>query len=126
MAIANIVVKDSAAVDHTFIPVADGKNAQWSNGTGAITLRGEETLGYNISRASGNKTADTVRMTVYDPKESTDPLTGLVKVAHGNSSDVRFNFNPNATLVDRKDLVAMTKNWIIAYEAKISALEVQL
>lgn len=126
MAIANVVIKDSAAADHTFIPVADGKDARWVNSTGAVTLQGEETLGYSINRAGDKKTGNTARLTVWDPKEVTDPVTGLTSVSFGNSADCRFNFSPSADLTSKKDVVAMMKNWIIAFETKIYNLEVQL
>lgn len=128
MPIGNIVVNDATTptpVAHTFVPTQDGSEARYVNEAGAQTLKGQETLGLDVKRSSNGGTANTVRLTMWDPTEVAAPdLTYSVK--YGSSADVRFNFAPQSTLQERKNLVRMTLNALTAKETDIAGLVVQL
>lgn len=120
----NITVADAAAtpVNHTFVAVRDGADALFVN-EAALTLKGQETLGLKVARSTNQVQAHTVRLTMWDPTEVT--VGGVTSVAYGSSSDVKFNFAPNATLQDRKDIVRMMRNALAAKEDDIVNLRSQ-
>lgn len=126
MAISNIAVNDGKAtpVLHTFVPIQDGKDARYVNEAGANTLKGQETLGLSIKRADDSRSANTARLTMWDPVEvlGTD---GTYVVKYGNSADLRFNFAQGATLAERVDIVAMAINALTAKKADIAGLIAQ-
>jgi hypothetical protein len=127
MAIANIVVNDgkSTPVAHTFVPIQDGADARYVNDAGAQTLAGQETLGLKISRSANGTQAHTVRITLWDPTEVVNADT-TVSVDHGSSADLRFNFAPNSTEAERKDVVMLAVNAAIAKISDITKLLPQL
>lgn len=127
MAIANIVVNDgkSTPVAHTFVPIQDGADSRYVNDTGASTLAGQETLGLAIRRAGNGNAAHTARLTVWDPVEVTAADT-TVSVSHGSSADLRFNFAPNSTEAERKDVVMLAVNAVIGKITDITKLLPQL
>lgn len=128
MAIANIVVADATTptpVNHTFVPIADGNEARYVNDAGSQTLAGQETIGFNVKRATDGKSANVVRMTMWDPTEVQGP-SGTYLVDHGNSADTRFNFAQNATLQERLNTVTMHINALTAMKSAISGLQPQL
>lgn len=120
MAIANIVINDGKAtpVAHTFVPIQDGANAIYVNDAGALTLKGQETLGFNVKRSSAPTQASTVRITLWDPVEVTD-VSGVTKVDHGSSVDCRFNFAPASTEAERTDDVMLLINFLTAKKTDI-------
>lgn len=124
MAIANVVVNDATtptAVAHTFVPVQDGNDARFVNDTGALTLKGQETLGITIKRTDNPSLAHTARLTMWDPTEVTG-TDGVVKIDHGNSADCRFNFSPLSTEQERLNLVTMTINGLTAQKTAMTKL----
>lgn len=128
MSIGNIVVNDAATtpVAHTFVPIQDGADARYVNEAGALTLKGQETLGVAIKRAANPSLAHTARITMWDPKEVTDANTGLPVIDHGNSADLRFNFSDKSTVQERKDIVKMSVNAALAKIDDIAGLIPQL
>lgn len=127
MAIANISVNDATTptpVAHVFTPVQDGPSARYANEAGAQTLKGQETLGFDIKRASDARSANTARITMYDPTEVA-AVDGTYSVKYGSSSDLRFNFAQGATLQERKDLVTMSINALTAKKDDIAGLIAQ-
>lgn len=128
MAIANIVIADATTptpVNHTFVPIADGAEARYVNEAGANTLKGQETLGLDIKRASGNGNANTARLTLWDPTEVAAG-DGTYSVKYGSSADLRFNFAQAATNQERLNLVTMAINALTAKKADIAGLIAQL
>lgn len=128
MPIGNIVVNDATTptpVAHTFVPVQDGSEARYVNEAGAQTLKGQETLGLDIKRASSGGTANTARLTMWDPTEVA-AVDGTYSVKYGSSADVRFNFAPQSTAQERLNLVTMTLNALTAKKSDIAGLIVQL
>lgn len=127
MALANIVVNDGKATPlaHTFIGVQDGAKARYVNEAGATTLKGQETLGFDVNRATSANQASTARVTLWDPVEVTD-TTGVINVDHGSSSDCRFNFANNATIAEKTDLVMLTINSLTALKDDIINLRPKL
>lgn len=127
MAITNIVVNDATSptpVAHTFVPVADGNNAKWVNGTGANTLKGQETIGLDVKRAADARAANTARLTLWDPVEVA-AVDGTYSVKYGNSVDLRFNFSQQATSQQRSDAFDLAINAAIAKKADIVGLLAQ-
>lgn len=124
MSISNIVINDATSptpVAHTFVPVANGNNARWVNGTGAATLKGQETLGLDVKRATDARSANTARLTMWDPVE-VESANGSVIVSHGNSADLRFNFAQAATSEEREHLFTLAINAALAKKAEICGL----
>lgn len=127
MAISNITASDATTptpVVHTFVPVMDGPNAKYINDAGAFTLKGQETLGFEIKRATDNRSANTARLTMWDPVE-VQAVDGTYSVSHGNSFDLRFNYAQAATLQKRLDLVTIAINVLTAKKADLAGLVVQ-
>lgn len=129
MAIGNITINDATTptpIAHVFVPVADGDDARYVNTAMALTLQGEESLGFSVKRSSTDKQPTTVRCTVYDPKEVTDSSTGLVSIGYSNSADSRFSFSTKASLQERLDAVTLMINFLTVMKAKIAAAEPQI
>lgn len=128
MAIANIVVADAttpAPVNHTFVPIADGNEAKYVNEAGAQTLAGQETIGFTVKRATDGKSANTARLTLWDPVEVLN-VNGTYTVDHGSSADSRFNFAQAATLQEKLNVVTMHINALIAMKTAIASLMPQI
>jgi hypothetical protein len=129
MAIANIVVNDAATptpIAHTFVPIQDGAEARYVNEAGAMTLKGQETLGLDIKRASsGSGNANVARLTLWDPTEVLGS-DGTHTVAYGSSFDLRFNFAQKATPAERKDLLTLAINALTAKKDDMAGLRPQL
>lgn len=128
MAISNISVNDATTptpVAHVFVPIQDGSDARYVNDAGAQTIKGQETIGLSIKRASTNGSAQVARATMYDPKEVSNG-DGTYTVSHGNSSDCRFNFSPMATEQERLDLMTMTIALLSAKKSDMCKLLPQL
>lgn len=122
MAIANVVIADATPatpVNHTFVPIADGKNMRWINDTGAQTLAGQETLAVDVFRSANTKEPHTSSLKIYDPVEVLG-VGGTYAVDHSCSSDVRFKFAPGSTAQERLNMVRMTKNALTALETYLS------
>lgn len=127
MAIGNIVVADATTptpVNHTFVPIADGADARYVNEAGAQTLAGQETLRFNVKRASDGKAPNSVQITIWDPKEVADGT--LYKVSHGNSADMRFNFAQASTVQERLDIITMAEKTLVAMKTQIAAIQPQI
>lgn len=124
MSLSNIAVNDGKAtpVSHVFVGIADGDDARFVNDAGALTLKGQETLNISIKRSTGGTQASTARVTLWDPVEVTDVSTGLAKVDHGSSADLRWNFAPGSTEAERKDVVMLSVNAAIAQISTITKL----
>lgn len=123
MAMSNITVNDGKAtpVAHVFVGIADGDDARFVNDAAALTLKGQETLNVAIKRSTGATQASTARITMWDPVEVTD-VSGVTRVDHGSSADLRWNFAPTSTEAERKDIVMMSVNAAIAQLATITKL----
>lgn len=123
MAMSNISVNDGKAtpVAHVFVGIADGNDARFVNDAGALTLKGQETLNVTIKRSTSATQASTARITMWDPVEVTD-ATGVTKVDHGSSADLRWNFAPGSTEAERKDIVMLAVNAAIAQITTITKL----
>lgn len=127
MAIANVVLQDATTptpVSHTFVPIQDGANAKYVNES-AQTLKGQETLQFNAMKSSDGKQASKASITMWDPTEVAG-VAGVYEVAYGSSADLRFNFAPQATLLERQNLVRMAKNAITAFEADLAYVRPQI
>lgn len=128
MAISNIVINDATTptpVAHTFVPVQDGAEARYVNAAGAQTLKGQETLGLDIKRASGGTSPHVARITMWDPTEVANG-DGTYRVDHGSSCELRFNFAQASTLQARKDLLTMAINALTAKKDDMAGLLPQL
>lgn len=128
MAIANISVADATTptpVSHVFVPVQDGAEARYVNDAGAQTLKGQETLGLDIKRATGGTSPHTARLTMWDPTEVAN-ADGTYRVNHGNSCDLRFNFAQASSLQERLNLITMAINAATAKKADMAGLLPQL
>lgn len=122
MPIANVVIADATPVtpvNHTFVPIADGKNMRWVNETGANTLAGQETLSVDINRSVNAKEPHTSSVKIYDPVEILG-VSGTYTVDHSSSADTRFKFAVNSTLQERLNVCRMQKNAITALEAYLA------
>lgn len=128
MAIANIVVADATTptpVNHTFVPIADGNDAKYVNEAGAQTLAGQETIGFSVKRATDGKSANTARLTLWDPVEVLN-VNGTYSVDHGSSADTRYNFAQSATLQEKLNVVTMHINAQIAMKSAIASTMPQI
>lgn len=124
MALTNIVLADSVPTNHTFVGIADGNEARYVNDAGSFTLKGQETLGFEIKRATGGTSPNIARVTLWDPKELL--VDGSYVIDHGNSADVRFNFAQTTTEVLRLDLITMMIALLTAKKVQMSKLQPDL
>jgi len=110
MALANIVLHDAASpfpLAHTFVGIADGNRAIYVN-EDSDTLKGQETLRYNVDRvsSSANTTKPNVAsVSLYVPKEI--EVDGAYTVSHGSSYVTTCNFAQKATSQERLDGLTM-------------------
>lgn len=128
MAIANIVVADATTptpVQHTFVPIQDGADAVYVNEAGAQTLAGQETLRFSVKRSTDGKSANTVRLSMWDPVEVLN-ANGTYSVDHGSSIESKANFAQTATLQEKLNLVTMHINALTALKNDIAGLKPQL
>lgn len=126
MALANIAVNDATTptpLSHVFVGIADGKQARYVNDAGAQTLKGQETLNFDVDRvtSSAQSKPNHVAVSMWDPKEVA-AVDGTYSVSHGSSSKTDFNFAQKATAQERLDLVTMHINALTALKSDIVAM----
>jgi hypothetical protein len=108
--LGNIVINDAAAtpVAHTFAPVtSNGRLAELANRT-ATTPKGFETLRVECRKPEGQSTVYRVTAGLNDPVEAV--VDGQTVVVRNSSFEGKFNFSPESTAQERKDLVALVSN----------------
>jgi len=128
MAIANVVVADATTptpVNHTFVPVQDGKNARWVNDAGAQTIKGQEVLTLDIKRAAANGTPSSARVYTLDPKEVANS-DGTYKVDHKCECATDFKCDASATRQERLDSLTLHINTLIALKTAMVDFQPQL
>lgn len=130
MALANIVLNDATSptpVAHTFVGIADGNRAVYVN-EDSETLKGQETLRYNVDRvsSSANTTKPNVAsVSLYVPKE-VEGADGAYAVSHGSSFVTTCNFAQKATTQERLDGVTMHIAALVALKDDIVNLRAKL
>lgn len=129
MALANIVLNDATSptpAAHTFVGIADGNRAIYVN-EDSETLKGQETLRYNVDRvsSSANTTKPNVAsVSLYVPKEV--EADGAFTVSHGSSYVTTCNFAQKATMQERLDGITMHIEALIALKDDIVNLRAKL
>jgi hypothetical protein len=110
-AIAALVINDGQGtpVAHTFSPqsVTDGSKSAWSDRSPSIPA-GFKSLNFEIKAPAGNRTVHQLSFGLSDPKVAT--VNSVDTVVRYNSFSIVLNIHPEATLQERKDLLAYAKN----------------
>jgi len=111
-AIAALTINDGQAspAAHTFSPVStDGSKAQWADRSPTIPA-GFRLISREVSPPSGNRTVYRITDGYMMPTVAT--VNGTDQVVRYSSAQLTLNIHPDATLQERKDLLAYVKNFL--------------
>jgi len=111
-AIAALTINDGQAspAAHTFSPVStDGSKAQWADRSPTIPA-GFRLISREVSPPSGNRTVYRITDGYMLPTVAT--VNGTDQVVRYSSAQLTLNIHPDATLQERKDLLAYVKNFL--------------
>ena len=109
-AIAALSINDGqvAPVAHTFSPVSiDGSTAKWADRSPSIPA-GFRHISLEVSPPSGSRTVHRITGGYMIPTVAT--VSGVDSVVRYSSAQVVLNVHPDATLQERKDLLAYVAN----------------
>jgi len=109
-AIAALTINDGLAVPvaHTFNPVTtDGSKALFADRSPTIPA-GFRQISFEVTPPSGNRTTHKITAGYMNPTVAT--VDGVDKVVRYSSAQVILNIHPEATLQERKDLLAYVAN----------------
>lgn len=109
-AIAALSINDGqvAPVAHTFSPVStDGSTAKWADRSPSIPA-GFRQISLEVSPPSGSRTVHRITGGYMIPTVAT--VSGVDSVVRYSSAQVVLNVHPDATLQERKDLLAYVAN----------------
>lgn len=109
-AIAALTINDGATtpVAHTFSPVTtDGSLAKWADRSPTIPS-GFRQLSIEVLPPSGNRTTNKWQSGMMNPTVAT--VNSQDQVVRYSSAQVTLNIHPDATLQERKDLLAYVIN----------------
>lgn len=111
-AIASMSINDgqSTPVAHTFAPVStDGTKSMWADRSPTIPA-GFRTISHEVTAPNGNRSVYRINNGFMNPTVAT--VDGVDKVVRYSSGQVILNFAPDATLQERKDLLAYMSNFL--------------
>lgn len=109
-AIATLTVNDglSTPVAHAFAPVTtDGSKAQFADRSPSIPA-GFRTISHEMLLPNGTRTVYQINMGFMIPVVAV--VDGSDKVVRYSSAQVKLNIHPDATVQERKDLLAYVAN----------------
>lgn len=124
-AIAALTINDGLAspVAHTFAPATtDGSTAKWADRSPTIPA-GFRTISYEVSLPSGNRTTNKLQMGLYNPTVAT--VNSVDQVVRYSSAQVTLSIHPDATLQERKDLLAYLVNFFTQASVKTSVENIE-
>lgn len=124
-AIAALSINDGAAtpVAHTFSPVTtDGSLAKWADRSPSIP-NGFRTLSHEVQAPNGTRTVHRIIMGFNVPVVAT--VNSVDTVVRNSSAQVTLNIHPEATLQERKDLLAYVTNSLGLADVKTSVQNIE-
>jgi hypothetical protein len=124
-AIAALTINDGLAVPvaHTFNPVTtDGSKASFADRSPTIPA-GFRQISHEVLPPSGNRTTHKITAGYMNPTVAT--VNGVDAVVRYSSAQVILNIHPEATLQERKDLLAYVANslGLASWKTSIENLE---
>lgn len=122
-AIAAIAVNDSVPAARTFAVVGtDGSTANYADKSTGIPI-GYTTISHEVRLAKSGNGAHAVIVSVTMPTISS--VSGVNTRARSSSFVGRFNFAQDSTLTERKDLFAISTNFLANATVKASAENIE-
>jgi hypothetical protein len=124
-AIAALSINDGQAspVAHSFAPVTtDGSVAKWADRSPTIPS-GFRTISYEVAPPSGSRTTNKLQMGLMNPTVAT--VNSVDTVVRYSSAQVTLNIHPDATLQERKDLLAYMANFFANATVKTSVENIE-
>lgn len=124
-AIAALSINDGLAVPvaHSFAPVTtDGQQAKWADRSPTIPA-GFRTISYEVAPPSGNRTTNKLQMGLMNPTVAT--VNSVDTVVRYSSAQITLNIHPEATLQERKDLLAYCVNFFSNATVKTSVENIE-
>lgn len=124
-AIAALSINDGQAspVAHSFAPVTtDGSTAKWADRSPTIPA-GFRTISYEVVGPAGNRTTNKLQMGLYNPTVAT--VNSVDQVVRYSSAQVTLSIHPDATLQERKDLLAYMANFFANTSVKTSVENIE-
>lgn len=124
-AIAALSINDGQAspVAHSFAPVTtDGSVAKWADRSPTIPS-GFRTISYEVAPPSGSRTTNKLQMGLMNPTVAT--VNSVDQVVRYSSAQVTLNIHPDATLQERKDLLAYLVNFFTNATVKTSVENIE-
>lgn len=124
-AIAALSINDGQAspVAHSFAPVTtDGSLAKWADRSPTIPS-GFRTISYEVSPPAGTRTTNKLQMGLMNPTVAT--VSSVDQVVRYSSAQVTLNIHPDATLQERKDLLAYLVNFFTNATVKTSVENIE-
>lgn len=124
-AIAALTINDGLAspAAHTFAPVTtDGSAAQWADRSPTIPS-GFRKITFEVSPPAGSRTTNKLQAGFYNPTVAT--VNSVDQVVRFSSAQVTLNIHPDATLQERKDLLAYLVNFFANATVKTSVENIE-
>jgi len=124
-AIAALSINDgqTTPVAHSFSPVTtDGSIAKWADRSPTIPS-GFRTISYEVAPPSGSRVTNKLQMGLMNPTVAT--VNSVDQVVRYSSAQVTLNIHPDATLQERKDLLAYLVNFFQNASVKTSVENIE-
>jgi len=124
-AIAALSINDgqTTPVAHSFAPVTtDGSIAKWADRSPTIPS-GFRTISYEVAPPSGSRVTNKLQMGLMNPTVAT--VNSVDQVVRYSSAQVTLNIHPDATLQERKDLLAYLVNFFQSASVKTSVENIE-
>jgi hypothetical protein len=124
-AIAALSINDGLAtpVAHSFAPVTtDGSVAKWADRSPSIPS-GFRTISFEVAAPSGSRITNKLQMGLMNPTVAT--VNSVDQVVRYSSAQVTLNIHPDATLQERKDLLAYLVNFFANATVKTSVENIE-
>lgn len=124
-AIAALSINDGQTTPaaHSFAPVTtDGSTAKWADRSPSIPA-GFRTISYEVVGPSGSRTTNKLQMGLMTPTVAL--VNSVDQVVRYSSAQVTLNIHPDATLQERKDLLAYLVNFFQNATVKTSVENIE-
>jgi hypothetical protein len=124
-AIAALSINDGQGtpVAHTFAPVTtDGSLAKWADRSPTIPS-GFRVISFEVAPPSGSRVTNKLQMGLNNPTVAS--VNGVDQVVRYSSAQVTLNVHPDATLQERKDLLAYVANFFANATVKTSVENIE-
>lgn len=122
---APIIVNDgqSTPAAHTFSPKGGTATLTKFVSPLGVTAAGWETISHEIAEPAGTRSTFKAEIGVYFPVE--ELVDGVPTVVESSSGKLTMNFPTNSTADERKNALAMIRNWLANADVEESIVQLE-